>query len=55
MCWLVLAFFAFVLWVFAQKEDTLQGLIYAPLWFVALAICYPFYRRQAIEHRKLTH
>ncbi|WP_130618845.1 D-serine/D-alanine/glycine transporter [Dyella amyloliquefaciens] len=55
MCWLVLAFFAFVLWVFAQKEDTLQGLIYTPLWFVALAICYPFYRRQAIEHRKLTH
>jgi D-serine/D-alanine/glycine transporter len=54
MCWLVLAFFAFVLWVFAQKEDTLTGLIYAPIWFVSLACCYPFYRKQAIEHRKQT-
>jgi D-serine/D-alanine/glycine transporter len=55
MCWIVLAFFAFVLWVFAQKQDTLQGLIYTPIWFICLALCYPLYRRQAIEHRKQTH
>ncbi|WP_430390196.1 D-serine/D-alanine/glycine transporter [Dyella sp. 20L07] len=55
MCWLVLAFFVFVLVIFAQKADTLTGLMYAPIWFVCLAVCYPFYRKQAIEHRKHTH
>jgi D-serine/D-alanine/glycine transporter len=55
MCWVVLAFFVFVLAVFTQKADTLTGLMYAPIWFVCLGLCYPFYRKQAIEHRKHTH
>jgi D-serine/D-alanine/glycine transporter len=55
MCWVVLAFFVFVLVIFTQKADTLTGLMYAPIWFICLGLCYPFYRRQAIEHRKHTH
>ncbi len=40
MSWLVLGFFAFVLVLFAQEPDTLQGMLWTPLWFVGLFISY---------------
>lgn len=36
MAWTVFAFFMFILFVFAQKPDTLQGLLWTPLWFAGL-------------------
>lgn len=38
MCWVVLAFFAFVIWVLTQQPDTLKALVVTPIWFVILAI-----------------
>ena len=45
MCYLCLAFFAFVLFLFSQEPDTWLGMKVTPLWFLALAVCYPFYKR----------
>ena len=45
MCYLCLAFFAFVLFLFWQEADTRLGMQVTPLWFLALAILYPFYKR----------
>ena len=45
MCYLCLAFFVFVLALFWQEADTRLGMQVTPLWFLALAICYPFYKR----------
>lgn len=42
MCWVVLAFFAFILVLLTLEADTLIALIYTPLWFVLLAIVYFF-------------
>lgn len=38
MCWVVLAFFAFVLVLLTQQPDTLQALLVTPFWFVILGI-----------------
>ncbi|MGM3174788.1 D-serine/D-alanine/glycine transporter [Dickeya lacustris] len=48
MCWMCLAFFAFVLVLLTLQPDTLQALIVTPVWFVVLAIAYYSirYRRQ---------
>lgn len=46
MCYLCLAFFVFVLALFWQEADTRLGLQVTPLWFIALAICYPFYKKR---------
>ena len=45
MCYVCLAFFVFVLALFWQEADTRLGMQVTPLWFLALAICYPFYKR----------
>ena len=45
MCYLCLAFFAFVLCLFWQEADTRLGMQVTPLWFLALAMFYPFYKR----------
>ncbi|MBV4369209.1 D-serine/D-alanine/glycine transporter [Erwinia sp. BNK-24-b] len=36
MCWICLAFFAFVLVLLALQEDTRQALMVTPLWFIML-------------------
>ena len=46
MSYACLAFFAFVLFLFSQEDDTLLGLMATPLWFIALGICYPFYKKR---------
>ncbi|MDI9915210.1 D-serine/D-alanine/glycine transporter [Rhodococcus sp. IEGM 1379] len=46
MCWVVLAFFVFILWALTTKDDTLQALIVTPIWFVALGIAWAIIRRR---------
>lgn len=46
MCWVVLAFFVFLVWAFTQKSDTLQALLVTPAWFVVLGIAWAFLRRR---------
>jgi len=46
MCYLVIAFFAFVVWAMTQREDTLQALFLTPIWFVALGIVWAIIRRR---------
>jgi len=40
MCWLVLTFFAFIVALLTLETDTLNALVYTPLWFVLLAVSY---------------
>ncbi|RUL76777.1 D-serine/D-alanine/glycine transporter [Dyella choica] len=40
MCWVCLAFFAFVLWLLTLQADTRQALLASPVWFALLAIAY---------------
>ncbi|WP_036139689.1 D-serine/D-alanine/glycine transporter [Luteibacter sp. 9135] len=47
MCWVCLAFFAFVLGLLALESDTRQALIASPAWFALLAIGYALRRRKA--------
>ncbi|MFJ5477869.1 D-serine/D-alanine/glycine transporter [Pectobacterium carotovorum] len=46
MCWICLAFFAFVIVLLTLQPDTRQALIVTPLWFIVLAIAYQFIRRK---------
>lgn len=46
MCWVCLAFFAFVLVLLTLQPDTRQALLVTPLWFVVLAIAYQFIRHK---------
>ncbi|SLM62805.1 D-serine/D-alanine/glycine transporter [Dickeya aquatica] len=50
MCWVCLAFFAFVLVLLTLQPDTLQALTVTPLWFVVLAVAY-----QILRHRRQRH
>lgn len=54
MCYLLIAFLLFCLYLFSRQPDTLEGLIYTPVWFVLLAIMYLFYRSAAIAHQANT-
>ena len=40
MCWVCMAFFAFVLVLLTLQDDTRQALLVTPLWFVVLGIGY---------------
>ncbi|MEV6057039.1 hypothetical protein [Streptomyces sp. NPDC052107] len=40
MCYVVLAFFGFLIWALTQKEDTLRALLVTPVWFAALGIAW---------------
>ncbi|MDQ8705591.1 D-serine/D-alanine/glycine transporter [Streptomyces sp. LHD-70] len=40
MCYVVFAFFAFLIWAFTQKSDTLQALLVTPVWFLVLAVAW---------------
>jgi D-serine/D-alanine/glycine transporter len=46
MCWLVLAFFGFVLWALAQADDTRLALLITPAWFVVLGAAWLVTRRR---------
>jgi len=45
MCFVVLAFFVFVLWALSQKEDTRIGLFLTPIWFAILGLAYVLVRK----------
>ncbi len=47
MCWVVMAFFAFVLVLLTLQEDTRQALMVTPLWFVMLTMGWLLRRRAA--------
>ncbi|MDX5631051.1 MULTISPECIES: D-serine/D-alanine/glycine transporter [unclassified Brenneria] len=46
MCWICLAFFAFVIVLLTLQPDTLQALIVTPLWFIILAVAYQIIRKK---------
>lgn len=46
MCWICMAFFAFVLVLLALHEDTRQALIATPLWFMVLGLSYMLLRNK---------
>ncbi|WP_234551819.1 D-serine/D-alanine/glycine transporter [Rhodococcus qingshengii] len=46
MCWVVLAFFVFILWALTTQDDTLQALLVTPIWFVVLGIAWAIIRRR---------
>ncbi|MEV0318317.1 D-serine/D-alanine/glycine transporter [Streptomyces sp. NPDC050658] len=46
MCYVVFAFFAFLVWALTQKEDTLEALLVTPVWFVVLSIAWAVRRRR---------
>ncbi len=46
MCWLVLAFFAFVIWTLVTQRDTAIALAWFPSWFVVLAAGWLIVRRR---------
>ncbi len=46
MCYVVLAFFVFLLWALTQKQDTLQALLVTPIWFALLGIAWALVRRR---------
>jgi D-serine/D-alanine/glycine transporter len=50
MCWVVLAFFVFLIWALTQEADTLEALLVTPVWFVVLGIAWAVIRRRA-PHR----
>lgn len=47
MCWVCLAFFAFVIVLLTFEYDTRQALIATPLWFIVLLISYLIRRNKA--------
>lgn len=44
---MVFAFFAFILWALAQKEDTAQALFITPVWFILLGVIYTVMRKKS--------
>lgn len=46
MCYVVLAFFVFLVWAFTQKADTLHALLVTPVWFAVLGIAWLILRRR---------
>lgn len=46
MCYVVLGFFAFLIWAFTQKTDTLQALLVTPVWFIVLGVAWAVLRRR---------
>ncbi len=47
MCWVVMAFFVFVLVLLSLEEDTRKALMVTPLWFILLAVGWWLRRRKA--------
>ncbi len=48
MCWVCMAFFAFVLVLLTLESDTRQALIVTPLWFVVLGVFWLLVGRKRI-------
>ncbi len=46
MCWVVLAFFVFIIVLLTREADTRQALLVTPIWFIALAIAWFIIRKR---------
>ncbi|MFC9554954.1 D-serine/D-alanine/glycine transporter [Rhodococcus sp. NPDC056960] len=46
MCYVVLAFFGFLIWALTQKDDTLHALLVTPVWFAILGVAWSILRRR---------
>ncbi|TFB48156.1 amino acid permease [Cryobacterium tagatosivorans] len=53
MPWVVLGFFAFMLWALGQAEDTRLALIVAPLWFLGLGAAWYFNRQAPLQQARI--
>jgi D-serine/D-alanine/glycine transporter len=55
MCYVLLAFFVFLIWALTQKTDTLQALLVTPVWFIGLGIVWLIMRRrpELVAHQEL--
>jgi D-serine/D-alanine/glycine transporter len=47
MCWVCLAFFAFVIVLLTLQTDTREALLASPVWFLLLGGSYAWKRRRA--------
>ncbi len=52
MPYVVMGFFAFILWALTTQSDTLTALLFTPLWFIGLGIGYLVLRRNP-EHARI--
>ncbi|AOW93327.1 D-serine/D-alanine/glycine transporter [Rhodococcus sp. WMMA185] len=46
MCWVVLGFFAFIIWALTRESDTLEALAVTPAWFIGLGIAWAVIRQR---------
>ncbi|WP_407079928.1 D-serine/D-alanine/glycine transporter [Arthrobacter zhaoxinii] len=53
MAYVVLAFFAFILWTLTTNADTLQALLVTPVWFALLGIIYAVLRRTPVHQARV--
>lgn len=51
MCYVVLAFFVFILVILSLEADTRIALTYTPLWFILLTICYFVFAKKNYHHK----
>jgi D-serine/D-alanine/glycine transporter len=54
MCWVCLAFFAFILSLLALEADTRMALYAVPVWFAVLGLSYRSIRQKKQEHAALS-
>jgi D-serine/D-alanine/glycine transporter len=45
MCWVCMAFFAFVLVLLTLEADTREALMVTPIWFIVLGLGWMFLRK----------
>ncbi|TFC35166.1 amino acid permease [Cryobacterium sp. TMT2-14] len=53
MPWVVLAFFAFMLWALGQADDTRLALVVAPVWFLALGAAWYVNRKAPLQQARI--
>ncbi|MEV0947876.1 D-serine/D-alanine/glycine transporter [Rhodococcus sp. NPDC049939] len=46
MCWVVIAFFVFIIWALTRESETLEALLITPIWFIGIGIAWVVIRRR---------
>ncbi|MGF7157331.1 amino acid permease [Bartonella heixiaziensis] len=52
MCWTLLIFFAFIIYLLSLEEDTAIALKYTPVWFIFLGIVYFIFGKKSLQTQK---
>ncbi|WP_455480341.1 amino acid permease [Bartonella sp. B12(2025)] len=52
MCWILLIFFAFIIYLLSLEADTAVALEYTPTWFVFLGIVYFLFGKKNLQKQK---